>query len=80
MKTAFGVAETQGAAQTTQALSPEYLTEQEAITAGMEEGERRIHRSVERAVAMGIIDRKGNLLAKALPADMLPGSDRDFGG
>jgi hypothetical protein len=45
-----------------------------------EEGAKRIRRSVERAIAMGIIDKDGNLLKKELPADMLPGADRDFGG
>ena len=69
------------AANVKKTYSPEYLAEQEAIMARvMEEGERRIHRSVQRAIAMGIIDKEGNLLKKELPADMLPGSDRDFGG
>jgi hypothetical protein len=61
--------------------SPELLAEHEAIMARvMEEGEKRIHRSVARAIAMGIIDKEGNLLKKELPPDMLPGADRDFGG
>jgi hypothetical protein len=69
------------AAQANRTLSPEYLAEQEAIMARvMEEGEKRIHRSVERAIAMGIIDKEGNLLKKELPPDMLAGADRDFGG
>jgi hypothetical protein len=62
-------------------FTPEYLAEQEAIMARvMEEGEKRIHRSVARAIAMGIIDKDGNLLKKELPPDMLRGADRDFGG
>ncbi len=61
--------------------SPEYLAEQEEVMARVrEEGAKRIRRSVERAVAMGIIDKDGNLLKKELPADMQPGADRDFGG
>jgi hypothetical protein len=61
--------------------SPEFLAEQEAIDKRVrEEGARRIRRSVERAIAMGIIDKDGNRLKKELPADMLPGADRDFGG
>jgi hypothetical protein len=61
--------------------SPEYLAEQAALEKRLlEEGARRIRRSCERAVAMGIIDKDGNLLKKELPADMLPGADRDFGG
>jgi hypothetical protein len=61
--------------------SPEFLAEQQAImTRVREEGARRIRRSCERAVALGIIDKEGDLLKMDLPADMLPGSDRDFGG
>jgi hypothetical protein len=61
--------------------SPEFLAEHEAVMARVrEEGAKRIKRSVERAIAMGIIDKDGNLLKKELPADMLPGADRDFGG
>ena len=62
-------------------FSPEFLAEHEAVMARVrEEGAKRIRRSVERAIAMGIIDKDGNLLKKELPADMLPGADRDFGG
>ncbi len=69
------------AAYSKRTYSPEYLAEQDAIMARvLEEGEKRIRRSCERAVAMGIIDKDGNLLKKELPADMLPGADRDFGG
>jgi hypothetical protein len=61
--------------------SPEFLAEQEAIEKRVrEEGAKRIRRSVERAIAMGIIDKDGNRLKKELPADMQPGADRDFGG
>jgi len=61
--------------------SPEFLAEQEAIDKRVrEEGAKRIRRSVERAIAMGIVDKDGNLLKKELPADMQPGMDRDFGG
>ncbi|MFZ1085079.1 MAG: hypothetical protein WAN35_08955 [Terracidiphilus sp.] len=61
--------------------SPEFLAEQAVIDKRVrEEGARRIRRSVERAIAMGIIDKDGNLLRTELPADMQPGADRDFGG
>ena len=61
--------------------SPEYLAEHRALMARvLEEGGKRIRRSVERAIAMGIIDKDGNRLKKELPADMQPGADRDFGG
>jgi hypothetical protein len=61
--------------------SPEFLAEQAAIDKRVrEEGAKRIRRSVERAIAMGIIDKDGNLLKTELPADMMPGADRDFGG
>jgi hypothetical protein len=63
------------------AYSPEYLAEhRELMERVREEGARRIRRSVERAIAMGIIDKDGNLLKKELPPDMLPDADRDFGG
>jgi hypothetical protein len=45
-----------------------------------EEGAKRIRRDCDRLLAMGIVDKNGNRLKKELPADMLPGADRDFGG
>jgi hypothetical protein len=61
--------------------SPEYLAQQEAIEKRVrEEGAIRIRRSVERLIALGIVDKDGNRLKKELPADMQPGADRDFGG
>ena len=61
--------------------SPEYLAEHEAVMARVrEEGAKRIRRSVERLLALGIIDKDGNRIKKELPADMQPGADRDFGG
>jgi hypothetical protein len=61
--------------------SPEYLAEHRVLMARvLEEGGKRIRRSVERLEALGIIDKDGKRLKKELPADMLPGADRDFGG
>jgi hypothetical protein len=61
--------------------SPEFLAEQEAIDQRVrEEGAKRIRRSVEKLIALGIVDKDGNRLKKELPADMQPGADRDFGG
>ena len=61
--------------------SPEYLAEHEAVMARVrEEGAKRIRRSVERLIALGIVDKDGNRLKKELPADMMAGADRDFGG
>jgi len=61
--------------------SAEFLAEQEAIEKRVrEEGAKRIRASVERLIAMGIVDKDGNRLKKELPADMQPGADRDFGG
>jgi hypothetical protein len=61
--------------------TPEYLAEHRALMDRvLEEGGKRIRRSVERAIAMGIIDKDGNRIKKELPADMQPGADRDFGG
>ena len=69
------------AAYVKKTYSPEFLAEHEAVMARVrEEGAKRIRRSVERAIAMGIIDKDGNRLKKELPADMRPGADRDFGG
>ena len=63
------------------AYSPEYLAEHEAVMARVrDEGAKRIRRSVERLLAMGIIDKDGNRIKMELPADMQPGADRDFGG
>jgi hypothetical protein len=76
-----GGAETANSGYVKRIYSPEFLAEQEAILARvLEEGEKRIRRSCERAEALGIIDKDGGLLMKELPADMLPGADRDFGG
>ena len=69
------------AAYVKKTYSPEFLAEHEAVMARVrEEGAKRIRRSVERAIAMGIIDKDGNRIKKELPADMQPGADRDFGG
>ena len=69
------------AAYVKKTYSPEFLAEQEAIDKGVrEEGAKRIRASVERLIALGIVDKDGNRIKKELPADMLPGTDRDFGG
>jgi hypothetical protein len=69
------------AAYVKKTFSPEFLAEQEAIDKRVrEEGARRIRRSCERLEALGIVDKDGNRIKKELPADMQPGSDRDFGG
>jgi hypothetical protein len=61
--------------------SPEFLAEHRALMARvLEEGGKRIRRSVERLEVLGVIDKEGNRLKKELPADMQPGADRDFGG
>ena len=61
--------------------SSEYLAEHRALMDRvLEEGGKRIRRSVDRLIAMGFYDKDGNRLKKELPADMQPGADRDFGG
>jgi hypothetical protein len=61
--------------------SPEHLAEHRALMDRvLEEGGKRIRRSVERLEALGFCDKDGNRLKKELPADMQPGADRDFGG
>ncbi|HUD12491.1 MAG TPA: hypothetical protein VMQ56_02455 [Terracidiphilus sp.] len=80
-KPAKSITETQSTVHAKRIFSPEYLAEQEELEKRLlEEGAKRIRRSCERAEALGIIDKEGNLLKKELPADMLPGADRDFGG
>jgi hypothetical protein len=77
LKSEKGAVEAPRSVYVKKTYSPEYLAEQEAIEKRVrEEGAKRIRRSVERA----IVDKDGNLLKKELPADMLPGADRDFGG
>ena len=69
------------AAYVKRTYSPEYLAEQRAVMERvLEEGGKRIRRSCERLIALGIIDKDGNRIKKELPADMQPGADRDFGG
>jgi hypothetical protein len=76
-----GAVETQQTEYVKKTYSAEFLAEQAAIDLRVrEEGARRIRRSVERAIALGIIDKDGNRLKKELPPDMLHGEDRDFGG
>ena len=41
---------------------------------------KNIRASYDKALALGIIDLTGKRIKTTLPADMLPGSDRDFGG
>lgn len=80
-KPAEGIVESPQSVAPATVLSPEYIAEHEAIMARvMEEGEKRIHRSVERLIETGFYDKEGNRLKKELPPDMLPGADRDFGG
>ncbi len=63
------------------AISPEYRLARAEREAKRELlAEKRIRASHEKAVALGIIDASGKRLRASLPADMLPGSDRDFGG
>ena len=74
-------AEAPEAAIVKKAYSPERLAEHRALMAGvLEEGGKRIRRSVDRLIAMGFYDKDGKRLKKELPADMQPGADRDFGG
>ncbi|MGA3264340.1 MAG: hypothetical protein ABSC47_09890 [Terracidiphilus sp.] len=69
------------AAYVKKTYSPEFLAEQAAIDKRVrEEGAKRIRRSCERLIALGIVDKDGNRIKKELPADMQPGADRDFGG
>jgi hypothetical protein len=73
--------ETPKAVSAKKTYSPEYLAEHRALMARvLEEGGKRIRRSVERLEALGFYDKEGNRLKKELPADMQPGADRDFGG
>ena len=59
----------------------EYLAEHEAVMKRVrEEGAKRIRASVEKLIALGIVDKDGNRIKTELPADMQPGADRDFGG
>jgi hypothetical protein len=69
------------AAPANPAITPEYRqrraereTRREALAT------KRIRASHDKAVALGIIDESGKRLKATLPADMQPGSDRDFGG
>jgi hypothetical protein len=48
----------------------------QTITAGLE----RVRAEGDELRRKGILDSEGNLLVKELPADMLEGADRDFGG
>jgi hypothetical protein len=40
----------------------------------------RIHADVQEAQRKGLIDAEGRRIPRKLPADMLPGAKRDFGG
>jgi hypothetical protein len=46
------------------------------ITAGLE----RVRAEGDELRRRGILDARGNVLLKELPADMKEGADRDFGG
>jgi hypothetical protein len=73
--------EAPNAADGKRTYSAEYLAEHRAVMARvLEEGGKRIRASVERLIALGIVDKDGNRIKKELPADMQPGADRDFGG
>ena len=69
------------AAYVKKTYSPEFLAKHDAVMERVrEEGAKRIRASVEKLLALGIIDKDGNRIKKELPADMRPGADRDFGG
>jgi hypothetical protein len=48
----------------------------QVITAGLE----RVRAEGDELRRRGILDARGNVLLKELPADMKEGADRDFGG
>lgn len=57
------------------------MEEQDALLAQViAAGNVRFAEEFKRAVELGIIDEKGNLLDKTFPPDMREGSDTDFGG
>ena len=63
------------------AITPEYRAARAEREAKREVlATKRIRASHEKAVALGIVDASGKRIRASLPADMLPGSDRDFGG
>jgi hypothetical protein len=45
-----------------------------------QKGGERAKAAFQRLRDLGIMDEHGELLVKDLPADMLPGAERDFGG
>jgi hypothetical protein len=55
-------------------------TYEERLAYVMSCGRANLEAEMKRLQSLGIIDDKGNLLIEELPADMVPGSDRDFGG
>jgi hypothetical protein len=80
-KTEGGAVEAPKSGEGTRRYSAEFLAEQEVIERRVrEEGARRIRASVEKLIAMGIVDKDGKRIKKEFPADMQPGADRDFGG
>lgn len=63
------------------AITPEYRAARAEREAKREVlATKRIRAAHEKAVALGIVDASGKRLRANLPADMQPGSDRDFGG
>ncbi len=40
----------------------------------------RLATELDRLRGLGVIDADGNLIPKTIPADMMPGAERDFGG
>ena len=43
-------------------------------------GQARLDAELTRLRSLGVVDAHGKLADSALPEDMLPGADRDFGG
>lgn len=46
----------------------------------LEDGPARLEAELSRLRALGVIDEAGNRISTELPADMMPGAERDFGG
>jgi len=56
------------------------LTFEERLAIVVGGAQARLDAEMARLRGLGVIDEDGNRIKKKLPDDMIPGSDRDFGG
>jgi hypothetical protein len=65
---------------TRQQLEEDATERKRIVQQVLKDAPARLAAELSRMRKLGVIDEDGNRIATGLPADMLPGAERDFGG